>query len=154
MESIETPDSYIAALEPARREMVESIRTTINANIQDGFEEIIDFGMLAWVVPLERFPNTYNGYPMMYVALASQKNYVSLYLMAIYADPELAEWFTAEYATLGRKPNMGKSCIRFRKQEDIPLELIGRAVAMFSVDGYLEMLTNQQDAARARRMNR
>ena len=90
----------------------------------------------------------------MYISLASQKNYVLLYLMAIYADAELSEWFQAEYAKLGLKPNMGKSCVRFKKFEDVPLDLIREAAGMFSVDGYLAALQHHQNEAKAQRAKR
>jgi hypothetical protein len=134
-----TPESYIATLEPERQEMISAIRQTVNANIDPGFEEIIDFGMIAWCIPLERYPDTYNGHPLMYAALASQKQYVSLYLMGIYSNPERAEWFQDEYRkSLDRKPNMGKSCIRFRKLGDVPFDLVGQAIRQDSVESYLE----------------
>jgi hypothetical protein len=132
-----TPESYIENLTADRQELVSAIRDTVCANIDPGFEEMIDFGMIAWCVPLERYPDTYNGHPLMYAALASQKRYVSLYLMGIYADPEIAQWFQEEYATLGLKPNMGKSCVRFRKLADVPFDLIGQSVSRYTVDSYL-----------------
>jgi hypothetical protein len=149
-----SPEEYLASLEPKRQEMVGAIRDVINSNIQAGFIEQIDFGMIAWVIPLERFPNTYNGHPTMYAALASQKQHVSLYLMAIYADADLSGWFQTEYAKLIRKPNMGKSCVRFRKMEDIPLDLIGEAIGKFSVDDYLELLAQHQVPAKSKRVQR
>ncbi len=135
----ETPESYIAGLAPGRQELVASIRETVNANLDSGFQELVDFGMIAWCVPLERYPDTYNGHPLMYAALAAQKRYVSLYLMGIYADPVASQQFQDEYVKTGRKPNMGKSCVRFRKLEDVPLDLIGRAIASHTVESYLEV---------------
>lgn len=154
MSAIQTPDEYLSSLEPKRQEMVGAIRDAVNDNIQEGFEEQIEFGMISWVIPLERFPNTYNGHPTMYAALASQKQHVSLYLMAIYADAELSEWFQTEYAKLVRKPNMGKSCIRFRKMEDIPLDLIQEAIGKFTVDDYLALLASHQVPAKSKRVKR
>jgi hypothetical protein len=133
-----TVEGYISGLEAQRQHLVSHIRDIVNANIDGGFEEMIDFGMIAWVVPLEREPETYNGHPLMYAALASQKRYVSLYLMGIYTDQTLASWFQSAYESTGRKPNMGKSCVRFRKLDDVPDELIAKAVARFSVDSFLE----------------
>lgn len=149
-----TPEGYLSSLEPKRQEMVGAIRDAINNSIQTGFEEQIDFGMIAWVVPLERFPDTYNGHPTMYAALASQKQHVSLYLMAIYADADLSGWFQTEYAKLVRKPNMGKSCVRFRKMEDIPLDLIREAIGKFSVDDYLALLSSHQAPTKSKRVKR
>jgi hypothetical protein len=83
-----TPDELIAALPPDRREAMTRVRELVNANLPTGFEEGIEFGMIAWYVPLERFPDTYNGHPLGLAALASQKQYMSLYLNAVYSDPE------------------------------------------------------------------
>lgn len=141
MAEVQTVDQYIQTLEPDRRELVSAIRDTVNANLDSGFEEMIDFGMIAWCVPLERYPDTYNGHPLMYAALASQKRYVSLYLMGIYSDPASSEAFQEEYVTtVGRKPNMGKSCVRFRKLDDVPVDLVGKAIRQHSVDSYLEQV--------------
>jgi hypothetical protein len=134
-----TIDQYIDGLEHDRQELVQHLRSIVNESIDPNFEEIIDFGMIAWVVPLEREPDTYNGHPLMYAALASQKRYVSLYLMGIYADSGVAEWFKSEYEATGRKPNMGKSCVRFRKLEDVPEDLIASAVKRYTVDSYLSV---------------
>jgi hypothetical protein len=134
-----TIDQYIDGLEHDRQELVQHLRSIVNESIDPNFKEIIDFGMIAWVVPLEREPDTYNGHPLMYAALASQKRYVSLYLMGIYADSGVAEWFKSEYEATGRKPNMGKSCVRFRKLEDVPEDLIASAVKRYTVDSYLSV---------------
>jgi hypothetical protein len=98
----------------------------------------MQYGMLGYFIPLERYPKTYNGQALNYAAVASQKNYISVYLNGIYSDPAILEWFLAEYAKMGRKPNMGKSCVRFKKLADVPLELIGQTIARVSVDDYIE----------------
>lgn len=90
-------------------------------------------------MPLERYPITYNGQPLGIVSLASQKNYISLYLMGVYGSTEIAEWFELEWKATGKKLNMGKSCVRFRRLDDLPVELIGRVVARVSVDDYIQM---------------
>lgn len=133
---------YIDGLEPDRREMVSSLRAEILRNLPEGFQEMIDFGMVVYAVPLERYPDTYNGKPLMYAALASQKRHVSVYLMGIYSDPGTEQWFLDEYAKTGKRLDMGKSCVRFRKAVDIPLELIGRAIARQSVDSFIEQYEN------------
>ena len=108
------------------------------ANLDDGFVEIIDFGMIVYAIPLERYPDTYNGRPLMYAALASQKRYVSLYLMGVYADPNVADWFHREYRETGKRLDMGKSCVRFRKLDDVPFELIGAAIARYDAPSFIE----------------
>jgi hypothetical protein len=144
MSEIRTADAYVAQLEPDRQEFVSAIRDAVNSNLDPGFEEMIDFGMIAWCIPLERNPDTYNGHPLMYAALASQKRYVSVYLMGIYADQDAATWFHEEYEKRNVRANMGKSCVRFRKLEDVPLDLIGQAIARYSAESYLDLVHKAQ----------
>lgn len=127
--SAATVDEYMDELTPERREVVSAVREVVLANLPDGYEETIDFGMIAYVVPLERYPKTYNGHPLMYAAIASEKRYVSVHLMNIYGDPETQRWFVDSYRATGKRLDMGKSCVRFRKLADLPLDLIGEAVA-------------------------
>ncbi len=147
MSGATTVPEYLAELEPERRELVSLIRAIVNENIDPGFEEMIDFGMIAWVVPLEREPDTYNGHPLMYAALASQKRYVSLYLMGIYSNAERAAWFRDAYVGTGLKPDMGKSCVRFTKPDAVPTRLIGEAVSAFSVESFLETMRRARNGA-------
>jgi len=95
--------------------------------------------MLEYRVPLERYPDIYNDKQLSYVALASQKNHMSLYLMGVYGDSEQESWFQREYRASGRKLDMGKSCVRFREVDELPLDLIGQAVARTGVDDYIAM---------------
>jgi uncharacterized protein YdhG (YjbR/CyaY superfamily) len=133
-----TVDEYLASLPEERREAVAEIRGSILANLPAGYEDGMQYGMIGYYVPLERYPTTYNGQALSYAAIASQKNYISVYLSGIYSDPEAAEWFREEYAKTGRKPNMGKSCVRFKKLADLPLDLIGQTIARVSVDAFIE----------------
>jgi hypothetical protein len=139
MSNVQTPDEYIRNLDPARQEFVSTVRQTVLDNLDPGFEETVDFGMIAYCVPLERYPETYNGHPLMYAALASQKRYVSLYLMGLYADPEATQWFEDAYQKTGLKLNMGKSCVRFTRLENVPLELVGEAIGRYSVESFLDV---------------
>ena len=97
------------------------------------------YGMIAYVIPLEQYPVTYNRQPLEYAALASQKNYMSLYLMNIYGDKDTEEWFVERYTASGKKLNMGKSCIRFKKLEDLPLDLVGEAIARTPVADFIKL---------------
>jgi len=135
--SATTPDEYIASLPEGRRAAVAAVRDVVNANLPDGYEEGMQFGMIAWYVPLERFPVTYNKQPLGLAGLASQKNYVSLYLLSVYGDRETERWFKERYAASGKRLNMGKSCVRFTKLEDLPLDVIGETIARVDLDGYL-----------------
>ena len=112
----------------------------ILANLPDGYEECIQCGMIAYVVPLRLYPPGYHcnpGQPLQYAALASQKNYLTLHLMTVYGDPATAEWFRKAFEATGKKLDMGKAYIRFKKLDDLPLDVIARAIARVPVKAYL-----------------
>ena len=134
-----TVDEYLAELPTDRRSEVEAVRKVILEHLPKGYEETMQYGMIGYVVALERYPVTYNGQPLEYAALASQKNYVSLYLMNVYGDPETEQWFVEQYKASGKKLDMGKSCVRFKKLYDLPLDLIGKAIARTSVTEFVEL---------------
>ena len=134
-----TVEEYLSEQTPERREAMEAIRGLILENLPPGYEEVMQYGMIAYVIPLERYPVTYNKQALQTVALASQKNYMSVYLMNVYGDQETAQWFEEEFRASGKKLNMGKCCVRFKRPEDLPLDLIGKAVARTSVDGFIEV---------------
>lgn len=134
----ETVEDYLAQLPDDRRDAIAEVREAVLANLPDGFVEAMSFGMIAYEVPLETFPDTYNKKPLMYAALASQKNHMAVYLTSVYADPDLETWFRAEYEATGKKMDMGKSCVRFKKIDNLPVDLIGEAVAKLSLDDFLE----------------
>ena len=132
-----TVEEYLDELADERRGIVEAVRDVVKANLPDGYEETVQFGMISYVVPLERYPKTYNRQALQYAALASQKNYVSLYLMNVYGDQETERWFLDRYKASGKRLDMGKSCVRFKSVEDLPLDLVGEAIARTSVDAYI-----------------
>jgi len=134
-----TPDEYVASLPSDRRDAIAKVRTEILKNLPPGFEETVDFGLLAYVVPLKRFPCTYNGHPLMYAALGSQKRHMAVYLTSVYGDPATAKWFKAEYRKSGKRLDMGKSCVRFRKLDDLPPGLIGRTIARTPLDRFVRV---------------
>ena len=134
-----TVDEYLAGLPPDRRESLSAVRKVILENLPNGYEESMQFGMIGYVISLKTYPVTYNRQPLMYAALASQKNYISVYLMNIYGDPEAQQWFTEQYRASGKKLDMGKSCVRFKKLEDLPIDLIGSAVARTPVADFIEI---------------
>ena len=134
-----TVEEYLEELPAERRQTVEAVRTVILDNLPGGYEEAMQFGMISYVVPLERYPKTYNGQALSYAALASQKNYVSVYLMNIYSDVETERWFTERYRASGKRLDMGKACVRFKKLDDLPLDLIAEAVALTSVDSFIKL---------------
>jgi len=149
-----TVDEYLAGLSPERSHALGAVREIILSNLPDGYEETITFGMIGYVVPLERFSDTYNGHPLQYAALASQKNHMSLYLNCVYGNAERAASFRERYLATGRKLDMGKSCVRFRTLDQLPLDVIGDEIAAVPVDRYLaayEEVIAEMNAARAER---
>ena len=146
-----TPDEYIALLPDDRRAAVAAVRDVVRRNLPDGFEEGMQYGMIAWYVPLERFPDTYNGHPLGLIGLASQKNYMSLYLNSVYGDPKTEAWFKARYAATGKKLDMGKSCLRFRHVEDLPLDVIGETVGRVRLDDFVAHYEDARGSSRRTR---
>ena len=134
----ETVEEYLAELPPDRREAIAAIRKVVLDNLPPGYEETMYFGMIGYVIPLERYPETYNKQPLGYVALASQKHYMSLYLMNVYGDSDTERWFKREYEASGKKLNMGKSCVRFKSLDDLPVNLIAKAVGRTTTESYIE----------------
>lgn len=133
-----TVEQYLAELPDARRDTIARVRAVIVANLPDGYVETMAWGMISYEVPLERYPDTYNGKPLGYAALASQKRYCSVYLTNVYNDPERLEAFEAAYRATGKRLDMGKSCVRFRTLDDLPLDLIGETIAATPVDEFLK----------------
>ena len=124
-----TVEEYLAGLPAERREVVSRIRELVKRNLPKGYNESMSSGMISYGIPLARYPNTYNGQPLGYIALAAQKNYYALYLMGPYLDPQQGKQLEAAFKQAGKKMDMGKSCLRFKKLEDLPLEAVGRTVA-------------------------
>ena len=146
-----TPDEYVASLPGDRAAAVQAVRDVINANLPAGYREGMAFGMIGWYVPLERYADTYNGQPLGLVALASQKNHLSLYLNNVYGDPGTEAWFRELWARTGKKLDMGKSCVRFRRLEDLPLDVIGETIARTELDGFIRRYEAVRGSSRAAR---
>ena len=134
-----TVADYLAELPVDRRAEIERVRDLINEAIPDGYREGIGYGMIGWVVPLERFSDTYNGQPLAYAGLAAQKNYNSLYLTCVYASKERTERLKAAFAAAGKKLDMGKICIRFKKADDLALDLIREEIASTKPDEFIKI---------------
>ena len=134
-----TVTDYLDGLTDDRREAISAVREVILARLPDGIEEALNWGMLAYQVPLERYPDTYNGQPLLYAALASQKNHMSVYLMGIYGSDTLRTKFEEAYRATGKRMDIGKSCVRFRRLDDLPLDVVGDAIAAVSVDDLIAM---------------
>ncbi len=132
-----TPEAYLAELPLERRELVSRVRDLVNANLPDGYRETMAWGMICWGIPLERYPNTYNGQPLGYAALAAQKNHLSLYLNGVYASEERAQRLKQAYAAAGKKLDMGKSCIRFKKAEELAEDVLAEAIRSVPVEEFI-----------------
>ncbi len=134
-----TVEEYLVSLPEDRREAISAVRAVILDRIPDGYEEEMRWGMISYEVPLAIQPDTYNGKPLMYAALASQKRHMAVYLSGVYADPEAREDFEQAYRATGKRMDMGKSCVRFRRLDDLPLEVIGEAVARYPVNDFVDL---------------
>ena len=134
-----TVDDYLSELDDTRRDAISVVRTVVLENLPDGYEEMMLFGMISYVVPLSVVPDTYNKQPLMYAALASQKRHMALYLTNVYGDESVETWFRERHLATGKRLDMGKSCVRFRKLDDLPLELVGEAIAKTPIAEFVEI---------------
>ena len=123
-----TVEDYLAELPAERREVISTVRDTIRKKLPKGYRETMNWGMISYEIPLEDYPDTYNAQPLMYAALAAQKNHYAVYLIGL-GHPERLREFEAEFEKAGKKLDVGKSCVRFKKLEDIPLAAIGKHIA-------------------------
>jgi hypothetical protein len=127
-------EDYLLEQPIGRRETLRTVRSAIRAGLPAGFEEGMEYGMIGYYVPLRRYPRTHDGQPLAVAGLANQKRYMAMYLMGCYADADLASWFRDRWLSSGKKLDMGKSCVRFRHLDDVPLEVVSEAVSRVSVD--------------------
>lgn len=140
-----TPEAYIAELPPERAALVSRLRDLVNAHIPPGYVEGMSCGMIGWELPLDRYPDTYNGQPLLFAALAAQKNYAALYLNCVYGSPERTERLKAAWAASGKKLDMGKTCLRIRKEADIAGDALAATIGSIPV----EQLIAEYEASRA-----
>lgn len=132
-------DAYLAEMPADRRESIEVVREAILAHLPDGYVEEIRWGMITYSVPLATYPDTYNGQPLMYAALANQKNHMAVYLTSVYSDEQSKDSFVAQYKGTGKRLDTGKSCVRFRTLDDLPVDLIGDTIGQMDVDAFVEL---------------
>lgn len=148
-----TPDEYISSLPDDRKQVMEKLRSVILKNLPEGFHETMGYGMLGYVVPHSTYPKGYHcdpKTPLPFLSIASQKNFVAVYHMGIYSDKNLSDWFTSEYPKhVKTKLDMGKSCIRFKKPDQIPYELLASLFQKMTVEDWIsryESVLNQQNS--------
>jgi uncharacterized protein YdhG (YjbR/CyaY superfamily) len=120
---------YLQKLPEERRKVISKVRSVIKKNLPKGYKERMASGMISYEIPLKTYPDTYNGQPLCYAALAAQKNHYAVYLMGAYIDPKQRKFLEEQFAKAGKKLDMGKSCVRFKTLDDLPLPAIGRVVA-------------------------
>jgi Domain of unknown function (DU1801) len=145
-ETVNTSSEYIAALPAERQGVITQLHNTIMKNLPKGFQETMAYGMITYVVPHSLYPKGYHCNPkqaLPFISIASQKNFIALYHMGIYANPTLLDWFVSEYPKHAKtKLDMGKSCIRFKKVEDIPYTLIAELIQKVSVKDWIATYEN------------
>ncbi len=149
-----TVDQYLAELPPDRRAAIQAVRAVILKNLDDGYEEGMQYGMIGYYVPHRVYPPGYHcdpRQPLPFAGLASQKNHMSIYLMCIYGSPQHAAWFRQAWAKTGKKLDMGKSCIRFKKLEDLALEVLGQAIARVPAEQYVAQVESVVRASSKRK---
>lgn len=149
-----TVDDYLKELPEDRRAAISKVRQVIRKNLPKGVAEGMQYGMIGYFVPHKVYPPGYHcdpKQPLPFAALASQKNYMSVYLCSLYQRPSEEGWVRERFAAAGKKLDMGKSCIRFKRLEDLPLDVVGEAVARFSVADYISQYEAQLAASQSRK---
>jgi hypothetical protein len=142
-----TVDEYLAGLPPERRSIVASVRDLVRRNLPEGYRETMNWEMISYEIPLERYPDTYNKQPLGYAALAAQKNVYTLYLNSVYQNGDRKKWLEREFQKAGKKLDMGKSCLHFKRLEDLPLDVIAKVIGSTPPEKFIE----QYEANRQRK---
>ncbi|MCP3976647.1 MAG: DUF1801 domain-containing protein [bacterium] len=141
-------EDYLAELPTDRFEAITQLRELILERIPDGYEEAMNWGMITYQVPLSTYPDTYNEKPLMYAALASQKNHFAVYLSGIYQEDGKRDSFLEAYKETGKRLDVGQSCVRFRKIDDVPFEVIGDAIAAIPVSEFVSVAKAARTSSR------
>lgn len=152
-----TLKQYLEGLPEDRREAISAVREVILSNLPEGFRESFHFGMITYCVPHNIYPHGYHcdvTQPVPYIMLASQKNYVAIYLFCLYLEDDAVEKFKDDYLKTGKKLDMGKSCLRFKKLDDIPLELIGQVAGRMSVDEFITLYESRLSEAERKKRSK
>jgi hypothetical protein len=133
-----TVSQWLASVPAERKDAINAVRDAVNEHLPQGYEETVDWGMLAWVVPLATLPNTHNGRPLLLAALGAHTKLMTIYLMSVYGDSKLRKEFETAYKKTGKKLDMGGSCVHFKKLDDLPLDVVGNTIARVPVEEYVE----------------
>lgn len=146
--SAPTVESYLASLPAERRAVMSAVRDVVRRNLPSGYRESMEYGMIGYGIPLERYPDTSNGQPLCYAGLAAQKHHYALYLMSAYGDGADADWLRDAFARAGKKLDMGKSCVRFKSLDDLPLPAIGEFIASVTPERFIARYEAARSAPR------
>jgi hypothetical protein len=133
-----TVSQWLASVPAERKDAINAVRDAVNEHLPQGYEETVDWGMLAWVVPLTTFPDTHNGRPLMLAALGAHTKRMTIYLMSVYGDAGIRTEFETAYRKTGKKLDIGGSCVHFKSLDDLPLDVVGDAIGRVAVDEYVE----------------
>jgi len=133
-----TVEQWLASVPAERKDAINAVRDAVNEHLPQGYEETVDWGMLAWVVPLATLPNTHNGHRLMLAALGAHTKLMTVYLMTVYGDSELRREFEIAYKKTGKKLDMGGCSVHCKKLDDLPLDVVGNTIARVAVDQYVE----------------
>jgi hypothetical protein len=139
-------NQWLASVPVARRGAIDAVRNTVNEHLPKGYVETVDWGMLAWVVPLSTLRDTHNGRPLLFAALGAHRKLMTLYLASVYGDPKLRKQFETAYKKTGKKFDMGGSCVHFKTLDDLPLDVVGDTIARIDLDKYVERYRKSRPA--------
>jgi hypothetical protein len=145
-----TVAEYLEELPVDRRKTISAVRAVVRKHLPKGYKETMGYGMICYSVPLSTYPDTYNGQPLCYAALAAQKQKCSLYLMNVYGDGPTANAFKDGFKKAGKKLDMGKSCVRFKTADDLPLDVIGKTIAATSMTAFIGQYERSRKKTEAR----
>jgi hypothetical protein len=147
-----TVSEYVASLPAERQGVVKKLRTFVKKHLPKGYREEMGSGAITYAVPLAKLPDTYNGQPLAYAAIAARKDSYTLYLMAAYGNPAQRKWMADEFRKRGKKFDMGKSCLHLKSLDDIPLDVVGEVIASTPMDRYIAIYRDsRRKTAPARR---
>ena len=137
-------NQWLASVPAGRKDAINAVRDAVNEHLPPGYEETVDWGMLAWVVPLATLPNTHNGHPLTLAALGAHTKLMTIYLMSVYSDPKIRREFQSAYKKTGKKLDMGGCCVHFKQLDDLPLDVVGNTIARVAVDQYVARYQNSR----------
>ena len=133
-----TVKQWLAAVPAERKDAINAVRSAVNTHLPKGYEETVDWGMLAWVVPLATLPDTHNDHPLTLAALGAHTKRMTIYLMTVYSDPKVRKEFETAYKKTGKKLDMGGCCVHFKTLNDLPLDVVGNTIARVGVRDYVD----------------